>query len=533
MSETLFIAVGWMLLLGGAAVAYWWGWRDPHSRIRRCPTCRYEMTATAGRKCPECGTEARNEKVMLVKRRRYRWIAAGLLLALSSWFAFRWPEYQKTGVSTGPLAFVPRTVLVVAWPAIAKWQGASSDSPDAWWAKSDARTHWYLSGAISDDKLWGWQRWMKLRVASEAIQRTTTWSVLYSATDIICESGKPPEWAVDAFMARYVDQSPERAKFGRWEERAKLGNTPARWREPVAKAIAANVQILRWDPEVLRWFAADGRNMNDMADVVVRNKFPRDLLTKLAWPFVEANLDQAHLAALVSSFRSRSSVNRGTLMQLVARLDDRGNKYAGDLATAVGGGDIFTRLNGCIAAAQFGSADPIVLDVLRGGQSDGHQAVCIAARLAEAVLLRDEEKLLEVVEDAATFVWTVRDRDRRLWVVFVLQSFAEKGLLPRDLAIRAMHAAAHGDGNDNWFQSMKSMSLLLDLVDDSEPGVIEFVVGRIDEGGQIGNSAWYHYVKKGCAPKAVVDAARRAAVGMSGSLAVEREKQLREMEVQP
>lgn len=525
--------VGWGLLVSGGVVAYWWGWRDPFSRIRRCPACRYDMTATSGRKCPECGTEARNERVMHWKRRRYRWVVAGLVLALSSWVVFRWPEYQRTSWSTGPLAFVPRTVLVLAWPAIAKWQGDSSDNPNAWWAKPNARTHWYLEGAISDDKLWAWQRWLKLRVASEAIQRTTTWSVLYSATDMICDAKDPPAWAADAFMTRYVEQSPKLSQFGRWEERAKLRDISVRWKEPVAKAIVANVQILRQDPSVLEWLAADGRNMNDMADVVVQNKFPRGLLTKLAWPFVEANLDQAHLAALVSSFRSRSSVNRGTLMQLVARLDDRGNKYAGDLAAAIGGGDIFTRLNGCIAAAQLGSADPIVLDVLREGQSDGHQAVCIAAQMAEAVLLRDDDKLQKVVEDASRFVWEVRESSRRLLVVYVLHSFAEKGLLPREVAIRAMHAAAHGDGNDNWFQSMKSMSLFLDLVDDADPEVIEFVVARINEGGQIGNSAWYHYVKKGSAPKGIVGAARRTAIGMTERLAEEREKQLREIEERP
>lgn len=491
------------------------------------------MTATNGRKCPECGTEARNEKAMHRKRRRYRWIAVGVMLALSSWVAFRWPEYQKTSLSTGPLAFVPRTALVVAWPWIARWQEKSSDNPGAWWAKPDARTHWYLASAISDDKLWGWQRWLKLRVASAEIQRTTAWAVLYNATNIICESQPPPEWAVDAFMARYVDQSLTRSQYGQWDARAKLREIPEKWKEPVAKAIAANVQILLQDPEVLWWLAQGGRNMNDMAELVVQNKFPRDVLIKLSWSLVRAKLDQPHLAALVKSFRSRSSVGRGTVMQLIARLDDRGAKYAGDLASAIGAADTYARMDGCIAAAQFGSAEPVVLEVLRAAGNDNNDAVCVAAQIAEAVLLRDEDELRAVVEAASAFVWSERDRDRRLWIVYVLCEYAEKGLLPRDLAIRALHAAANGNEFDNWWHSMQSMSLLLDLVDDSDPEVIEFVVARIDEGGQIGNSAWSHYVRKGSAPKSIVDATRRASVGMTGSLAAEREKQLREIEVQP
>lgn len=491
------------------------------------------MTATSGRKCPECGTDARNEKVMHRKRRRYRWIAAGLVIMLSSWFAFRWPEYQRTSWTTGPLAFVPRTALVVVWPSIARWQEESSDNPGAWWAKPDPRTHWHLSGAINDDKLWGWQRWLKLRVASAEIQRATTWAVLYYATDIICESQVPPEWAVDAFMARYVDQSPERSRQGRWEERAKLLDIPERWKEPVAKAIAANVQILRQDPDVLGWLARGGRNMNDMADVVVQNKFPRDVLPRLAWSFVEAKLDQPHVAALVQSFRSRSTVGRGTVMQLVARLDDRGSKYASDLVAAIGAADAHARMNACIAAAQFGNADPVVIAILRAAQNDNDEAVCVAAQIAEAVLLRDEDELQEVVGGASAILWSERERDKRSWSVYVLYEYVEKGLLPKELAIRALHAAANGNGMDNWWHSARSMSLLLEFVDDSDPEVVEFVVARIDEGGQIGNSAWSHYVRKGSAPKSIVDATRRASVGMTGSLAAEREKQLREIEVQP
>lgn len=531
--EAILQGCGWLLLVSGGVVAYRWGWRDPFSRIRRCPSCRYDMSATSGRKCPECGTEARNEKVMHRKRRRYRWIAAGLVIMLSSWFVFRWPEYQRTSWTTGPLAFVPRTALVVVWPSIARWQEESSDNPGAWWAKPDARKHWHLPGAISDDKLWGWQRWLKLRVASAEIQRTTTWAVLYNATDIICESQSPPEWAVDAFMARYVDQSPGRSQYGQWDARSKLREIPEKWKEPVAKAIAANVQILRQDPDVLGWLARTGRNMNDMADVVVQNKFPRDLLPKLAWSFVEAKLDQPHLAALVKSFRSRPSVGRGTVMQLVARLDNRGTNDAGDLAAALGARDSNSRMNGAIAAAQFGSADPVVLEVLRTAQNDNDEAVCVAAQIAEAVLLRDERRLQEVVGAASAVLWSERERDRRWWLVYVLYEYVEKGLLPRDLAIRALHAAANGNGMDNWWHSAKSMALLLDLVDDSDPEVVEFVVARINECGQIGNSAWSHYVKKGSAPKSIVDATRRASVGMTGSLAAEREKQLREITEQP
>jgi len=115
MSETLFIAVGWMLLLGGAAVAYWWGWRDPHKKARHCPNCWYDMGATAGLKCPECGHEAKKESKLFRAHRKWRWMIAGLALVVASYPLFKWPSFQEHG----PIAFVPRIAALALLPEIA------------------------------------------------------------------------------------------------------------------------------------------------------------------------------------------------------------------------------------------------------------------------------------------------------------------------------------------------------------------------------------------------------------------------------
>lgn len=46
---------------------------------RRCPRCWYDMSATEGLTCPECGRDAGREGRLFKARRRKRWIAASLV----------------------------------------------------------------------------------------------------------------------------------------------------------------------------------------------------------------------------------------------------------------------------------------------------------------------------------------------------------------------------------------------------------------------------------------------------------------------
>src|SRR3954469_20291747 len=56
--------------------------RDPLRRLRRCPKCWYDMSATIGMMCSECGHTAPREPSMFRIRRRWRTALLGLCLFL-------------------------------------------------------------------------------------------------------------------------------------------------------------------------------------------------------------------------------------------------------------------------------------------------------------------------------------------------------------------------------------------------------------------------------------------------------------------
>jgi len=107
------IAAGTVLLCG-VLVAWRWGWRDAGKGTRRCPRCWYDMRATAGLKCSECGREAQSERKLFRKHRKWRWMFVGFLIVAASYPVFKWPLYLKDGV----IGFVPRTLVFALLPEI-------------------------------------------------------------------------------------------------------------------------------------------------------------------------------------------------------------------------------------------------------------------------------------------------------------------------------------------------------------------------------------------------------------------------------
>jgi len=116
MVETIYMVAGWVLLLAGVLVAWWLGWRDTGKGNRRCSRCWYDMQATAGLKCPECGREAKVEKQLHRSNRRWRYVVLGTVLVLASYPIFKWPLYQKDGA----IGFVPRVVTFAFLPEVSE-----------------------------------------------------------------------------------------------------------------------------------------------------------------------------------------------------------------------------------------------------------------------------------------------------------------------------------------------------------------------------------------------------------------------------
>lgn len=97
-----------VLAIGGIALVAWALFADRSRGRKRCAKCWYDMSATAGLKCPECGREARGERGLLRTRRRWWWAVVGVGLLVGAWPVFKAPEIAKRGVGV----LVPDVVLV-------------------------------------------------------------------------------------------------------------------------------------------------------------------------------------------------------------------------------------------------------------------------------------------------------------------------------------------------------------------------------------------------------------------------------------
>ena len=116
MAVWIFTISGWLLVLAGVFIAWRFGWRDPGKGTRRCPRCWYDMSATAGLKCSECGHEARREAALFRRRRRWRWLVVAALMLLIANPISRWPDMQRDG----PIGALPRTAVLIWWPTLTR-----------------------------------------------------------------------------------------------------------------------------------------------------------------------------------------------------------------------------------------------------------------------------------------------------------------------------------------------------------------------------------------------------------------------------
>lgn len=73
----------WMAACLSLVVAVLLARRDAGKGTRRCRRCWYDMTRVAGLRCPECGRDHPEEHALFAGRVRWRWLAAGLLVALA------------------------------------------------------------------------------------------------------------------------------------------------------------------------------------------------------------------------------------------------------------------------------------------------------------------------------------------------------------------------------------------------------------------------------------------------------------------
>ena len=77
---------------------------------RRCSKCWYDMSKTAGTRCPECGRLAKRERDLFRIRRKWRWAFASMIVILGAVVLAIQPRVQDDGWAS----VTPATILILA-----------------------------------------------------------------------------------------------------------------------------------------------------------------------------------------------------------------------------------------------------------------------------------------------------------------------------------------------------------------------------------------------------------------------------------
>ena len=105
----------WAQLVSGGNVVVWALLiRGRAKGKRRCPKCWYDMPATDGMTCPECGRTQSREKEFAKRRRSWKLASVGGLLLMASYGASVTPDVKRNGWMWA----VPRWALVLMVPVL-------------------------------------------------------------------------------------------------------------------------------------------------------------------------------------------------------------------------------------------------------------------------------------------------------------------------------------------------------------------------------------------------------------------------------
>lgn len=165
-----------MLLFMAMGAAYVAVRFDPSNGRRRCGRCWYDMSATAGLKCPECGTEAPGERALFRTRRAPRLAAGVVVLLVMAWGASITPSV----VRNGPVAAVPTTVMIVGLPWL----------PDHMLMGSEGT----LVHRCGSGDLMGWQRWLLARRCRGLIEQSADIDRVWRAGEVLRRLKDSPFW---------------------------------------------------------------------------------------------------------------------------------------------------------------------------------------------------------------------------------------------------------------------------------------------------------------------------------------------------
>jgi hypothetical protein len=124
----LYTAIALTLSAAAVLVIAWALFWDRARGRKRCPRCWYDM-ATGTLTCPECGRMARSEATLLRTRRRWGWVAVGLMLLVAAQSVRMTPR----AIARGARGLIPTFVLARWWPMdVDGWLRSGSLAPQTW-----------------------------------------------------------------------------------------------------------------------------------------------------------------------------------------------------------------------------------------------------------------------------------------------------------------------------------------------------------------------------------------------------------------
>lgn len=248
MAAWLFTTAAWMLVLAGVFVAWRFGWHDPGKGTRRCSRCWYDMSATAGLKCSECGNLAKRDSGLFRRRTRWLWFGVAAMVAALADPVSRGPEIQRDGL----VGALPRPVVLYTWPSLLRHSTQRTELGR--WLNSPA-LHRRINAELAATPAW-WEIGM-MRSAAVSVLRSprnqTSERYAEAALNTLGEDmGEGAAALVDLFVAdtgRRSTGKPDTSLFFR------LPNRGRNQIDRVVQAVNTNPNILNRDPAIVPWIA--------------------------------------------------------------------------------------------------------------------------------------------------------------------------------------------------------------------------------------------------------------------------------------
>ena len=530
MAAWLFTAAAWMLVLAGVFIAWRFGWRDPGRGTRRCPKCGYDMTATSGLRCSECGHEALSEKRLRRRRMRRRWIVVGAMVALVSWFPFKWPEYQgRNGIAAGELVFVPKTILVVAWPWIVDWQYASTDNPNAWWAKRNARMHYNLKAAIAPDSLWVWQRSLLLAGVRDIFRTSSSQARFMEATRMVIEYGSPDEETRAAYLDGYL-AAPPSWQLSLSPDRLMLFEVPKRYLEPLRNHLVRHPRVLRYDTSPLESLRYAKEPIDEVVLAFLASAPSDAALDRVAAMFANENLSLEAANDLFARVQATTTVKPHIVVPLIRSTEPCAANFRTAIDRAMREAEPYIRGQIVTALGLIPAGDQRIDEMLASYRCDTDADVELAADMALATRSQDTGRvrsLLRRVNDVLSESLQEANRQppRVLWAA--LAESGSRSTWPMPLRLEALWMVIESmRPNENWVDCMLAVGALVRLGDAYRPEAVAYFVREFRAGNTVGQWAWDCFIYSDRVPRPMMQAARESLSSLQGGPRKRREGQI-------